>query len=142
GIRDFHVTGVQTCALPIYAYRERLGHLPRLRSRGHVRGLRNLGGAAPADQYEAGERGDHQALHAGPTPVATPPTGSGTLPELLASLVGTNTVVVTPSLPSTPSRPSRPSRPSSPSRASSRSSSSSSSRSRSRRKSSRSQARS
>src|SRR5690606_39779258 len=23
GIRDFHVTGVQTCALPIYAHRER-----------------------------------------------------------------------------------------------------------------------
>src|SRR5690606_40839213 len=26
GIRDFHVTGVQTCALPIYDAEDRLGH--------------------------------------------------------------------------------------------------------------------
>src|SRR5436309_3007612 len=28
GIRDFHVTGVQTCALPIFGLAERLTHRP------------------------------------------------------------------------------------------------------------------
>src|SRR5690606_40255935 len=58
GIRDFHVTGVQTCALPIFARpdRVRAGRTDRrLALRGHAlaaqlsrRGLSGRRGAAPA----------------------------------------------------------------------------------------------
>src|SRR5207302_5411317 len=44
GIRDFHVTGVQTCALPIFALLAGLGREEEFRL--HVRATRNTGASA------------------------------------------------------------------------------------------------
>src|SRR5690606_28106262 len=70
GIRDFHVTGVQTCALPIYQCRARLYAVsgPRLLPhRGHRvrddRHRRHLARSRPASACAA-RTGDHRALGA------------------------------------------------------------------------------
>src|SRR5690606_39365117 len=58
GIRDFHVTGVQTCALPIYRdYRRHRDDAPAL---AHLQ----IGGVEPEIRPVAGERALEEGVHA------------------------------------------------------------------------------
>src|SRR5690606_40849716 len=56
GIRDFHVTGVQTCALPIYPDQEPIERLQPLRRR--RRGIRGTGrgGGNGRRQYKSDDK--------------------------------------------------------------------------------------
>src|SRR5690606_39284701 len=58
GIRDFHVTGVQTCALPICQDLVVLAR--RLEEPGEERLRRNISGAAPRGQSQRGVPGNQQ----------------------------------------------------------------------------------
>src|SRR5690606_41173121 len=57
GIRDFHVTGVQTCALPISTY-SRQQALPRAASTGSDQVSRGVAGRPPSNSTAANNASD------------------------------------------------------------------------------------
>src|SRR5699024_11599420 len=71
GIRDRNVTGVQTCALPIYRRRARLGSRPGARGQHRRAPLHRAAPGGMTSQPAAAP--DGAISPAGPAPTASPP---------------------------------------------------------------------
>src|SRR5690606_39452793 len=77
GIRDFHVTGVQTCALPIWVRARRATDLARLRSSASARPSASAMAGALASDWATAPRARCDGNPGTPDPRASPRTRRG-----------------------------------------------------------------